>query len=182
MTSSRETLSAGMKRSASGCGELSRKEDFYNWTICGGDKFSKVIFSCYYTSRGIKRLIGTSEYRIKSVPDPQINFGIKEIEGSAHLSRETFLRVDIKGFDFVLKYRIKEFDIEFCRKNSDIIKIKNIGQQFSSDVISEIEKLEEGDCFCFKNFIVFNECEMIDRRLKDAECFKHIKTIPQPQW
>lgn len=159
------------------CGELARKEDFYNWKICGGDKFNKVIFSCYYTNRGIKKLIGTSEYRIKNAPNPVLLFG-----GGDHM-RTTMLRtlyriprVDLESFDYEMKFYIKSFEIEFYKKNGDTITIKNTGKEYPPEVIAIMDKLEDGDSFCYKNIIVMNDYEMIERKLENTNRFNFISS------
>ncbi len=160
------------------CGQLRRNGHQYIWKLCG-IKYETVIFTCYLKQTNKRKFLGEVEYRIKSAPTPKIIFGStpEERERRHFGYRSVKLSIiekgpslDIENFDFDIRFIIKEYIIEICRKKGDTLRFKNIGQTINTNVMTEIEKLTEGDKIFIKNLIAYNVCEIVERKLFESSC------------
>jgi hypothetical protein len=164
------------------CGELENLNGNYSWRICNFKRERKVVFSCYLKSGKTKKLQGKSEFRLKLVPNPIIRLGSPIHGPTKFFNQFTRPYAEVEEFDWDIRFTIKEYDFEFFKANGDTLRFEKQKWEYSQEIISQIKDLKEGEKFCLKNFVVFNECEGIDRKLKDSLCYTFTNTKPIPQW
>jgi hypothetical protein len=154
------------------CGTLSKKDNYLIWKLCGANQCRYVKFSCYLkTKQKAKRLLATTDFRIHYPPDPIfiVTSGHHD-PGKKILGNYGPLAQSI-NFEFDINFQVKSYDLEFIKQNGDTLLIKNSSRAYTKEAIQEIKKLQAGDLIHFKNIIVFNDCEMIERKLKDDKYY-----------
>jgi hypothetical protein len=156
------------------CGELKKVEGNYIWRLCRQTK-TRAKFSVFYSHNNKIKLVGTSDFRIKEIPNPILKFGVTNGDIIRHPTPLTMfwgIRVDLENFDFDVRFHVRYYEVEFIKISGDTIKISNYGPAFNSTVKLEIEKMKIGDKICVKNVIVFTDCDILDRNLADKACIE----------
>jgi hypothetical protein len=155
------------------CGMLITRNDKTIWRICN-EKCSYVKFSCYLKSSKGRKLLGSSDYRIKSCADPVIMnpFIMSNHYSSPNIFKiPDFVRVEHKNFDFDISFTVKQFKIEIYKSSGDTLKMTNLGPQLSEQLFNEIGKMKKGESLLLYDVIVKNECELSNRELNDKVSF-----------
>jgi len=159
------------------CGELTRtSREKFTWRICN-QNCSYVSFSIGVLKNNKFSLLGTSDYRIKKIPTPTINFGsTPESRANSHggnIIKHPQLgpRLSLDDFDFDVTFKVQEFDVEICKQIGDTLRFKNIGIEFNENVKKEIEKLNVGDKICVSNIMYMSGCNEDKLRLALYSCY-----------
>lgn len=159
------------------CGELTRTSTAkFTWRICN-QNCSYVSFSIGVLKNNKFSLLGTSDYRIKKIPTPTINFGsTPEYRANSHggnIIKHPQLgpRLSLDDFDFDVTFKVQEFDVEICKQSGDTLRFKNIGIEFNKNVKKEIEKLNVGDKICVSNIMYMSGCNEDKLRLALSSCY-----------
>jgi hypothetical protein len=159
------------------CGELIRTSTAkFIWRICN-QKCSYVSFSIGVLKNNKFSLLGTSDYRIKKIPIPTINFGSTpdsrtNSHGGNIIKHPQFgPRLSLDDFDFDVTFKVQEFDVEICKQSGDTLRFKNIGIEFNENVKKEFVKLNIGDKICVHNIMYTRGCDEEKLRLTLSSCY-----------
>ena len=108
---------------------------------------------------GKSRVLGTSKFRIKKVPDPIATFASK-VSGrvaSATAKSTNLLEAELKDFDFDLKFKVIKFTIVLSRYKQDDIIFQSSDGSFTGDMRRIIGTLSAGDKITFLNIVARGE-------------------------
>jgi len=108
---------------------------------------------------GKSRVLGTSNFRIKKVPDPIATFAGK-VSGrvpSATAKSTSLLEAELKDFDFDLKFKVIKFTIVLSRYKQDDIIFQSADGNFTADMRRIIGTLTSGDKITFLNIVAKGE-------------------------
>ena len=105
------------------------------------------------------KLIDSSIYRTKSLPDPTFHFAYEERYGSGYRWKQSYgvFLTTLSDFDFDVQFIIKQFDILKIKADSIGIiekKITNIGAYYSEEAKELIKSAKLNDVFYYENIIV----------------------------
>ena len=73
----------------------------------------------------------------------------------------------LEGFDFEMRFSVKEFKVEIYKINGDTLKFRNLGNELGKDLSDALKSMAKGESFIFQEFIVSNECDSKERILTD---------------
>lgn len=111
------------------------------------------------TSPGKVQSLGSSNFRIKRVPDPYATFA-----GSASgpLSRSSAVNVNrleaaLDNFDFELKFKVVKFNIAINKPGQDPLFYNSPDGSFSGQIKTAVNRLSPGDVVSFNSIVVNGE-------------------------
>ncbi|PKP22435.1 MAG: hypothetical protein CVU05_03905 [Bacteroidetes bacterium HGW-Bacteroidetes-21] len=97
--------------------------------------------------------IGEWEFRVKSVPKP--NILVCGMSGGRInknlLCAQTRISASIESFDYDIRYKITKYSVKINRNNKPIYTSDIVGASFNSMIKNEFEKLESNDQVIFYN-------------------------------
>ena len=108
---------------------------------------------------GKSRVLGTSKFRIKKVPDPIATFANKASgQISSATARSTnLLEAELKNFDFDLKFKVIKFNLFINRPRQDPLFYQSNDGNFSGSIKQNIANLNPGDIINFQSIVVAGE-------------------------
>lgn len=125
----------------------------YGSFIFRGNKPGKAEISIFRKANNKLIKIGSSAFRVKKLPLPIFKIGSgKSMVPKVELANQQFVRAELEGFDFDIKFSIDSFNV--CIVPSDTCKfgvLKNIGNEINKDIRNEFQQLKENDVVIFKN-------------------------------
>ncbi len=111
------------------------------------------------TSPGKVQSLGTSNFRIKRVPDPYATFagsasGPIGRSAAVNVSR---LEAALDNFDFELKFKVVKFNIAINKPGQDPLFYSSPDGSFSGQIRTAINRLSPGDVVSFNSIVVNGE-------------------------
>ncbi len=145
-----------LKVSISG-GSISGSNGQYVVKVSGGSEATVTVSADIVP--GKTTILGSSKFRIKTVPDPVATFASKQSgQISASTARSTnLLQAELKDFDFDLKFRVVKFQMFITRPRQDPLFYQSSEGSFSGAIKQNISSLNPGDIIIFQNIVVSGE-------------------------
>lgn len=102
-----------------------------------------------------KRPMGSMSFRVKEVPDPLATIGGKS---GGNLKKEEILAedgifADLKDFDFDLKFKITQFDINLSGAGGYVKLYKSVSNKFTTEQKDQFSKLTQGSLIYIDNIM-----------------------------
>lgn len=138
-------------------GSISGSNGNYNVRVIGGSQATVTVSS--EIAPGKSQILGSSNFRIKRVPDPYATFaGIASGAVSRGAATGTIrLEAVLDNFDFELKFRVVKFNIAVNKPGQDPLFYSSPDGSFSGQIKTAISRLTPGDVVSFNSIVVNGE-------------------------
>jgi gliding motility-associated protein GldM len=102
---------------------------------------------------GKVQTIGTTEFRIKRIPDPIAKFAGSSGGklSSVQIKNQDRVFAKLEGFDFDAEFRVTRFDLIILRPKSDAIVLQATGNSFTPQMKTAIASVSPGTRVFFEN-------------------------------
>lgn len=137
-------------------GSISGSNGTYTVRVTSG---TKATVSVSAEDKGKVQAMGSSNFRIKRVPDPYATFA-----GSASgpVGRSSAVNVNrleaaLDNFDFELKFRVVKFNIAINKPGQDPLFYTSPDGSFSGQIKTAVNRLSPGDVVSFSSIVVNGE-------------------------
>ena len=129
---------------------------------------SQLHFYVYTIKNRDTVLLGTSSFRVKNIPDPNVYIYGKT--GNIYLQkRELFaahgILAKIEDFEYEIEFIVKSFELKIL-KNNEYIILKSNSNRFTDEMISIIKETQKDSVITFQN-IITSCTDGTVRQLKD---------------
>jgi gliding motility-associated protein GldM len=108
------------------------------------------------TVSGAKGMVlGSSEFRVKRIPDPKAVFAGKSggNTSAANLRAQDAVFAKLEGFDFDAKFNITRFSLTVVRPRADAFQASTTGNQLSSSMRTAMGNITPGTQVIFSEII-----------------------------
>lgn len=107
------------------------------------------------TSPGKVQVVGSTEYRIKPIPDPKVKFAGKTggRMSTVALKQQTKIFPVLEGFDFDAHFNINSFTLVIVKPRADAIVVNGSGNSLSGNMQSAMQSIVPGTRVIFDNII-----------------------------
>jgi len=116
----------------------------------------KAIGSAKITVMGDKGLVlGTSEFRVKRIPDPKPEFAGKSggNTSAANIRSQDRVFAKLDNFDFDAKFTVTRFTLLIAKPRQDVIILSASGSELSSAMRSAMNTVTSGTTIVFKDIV-----------------------------
>lgn len=99
--------------------------------------------------------IGSSDFRVKRIPDPKAKFAGKS-SGSlsaAAIRSQSFIAAVLDGFDFDAKFNVTRFTLLIAKPRTDVVIIQGTGNSLAGNVKAAINNVTPGTRVIFSDII-----------------------------
>jgi len=114
------------------------------------------IGSAKITVMGDKGMVlGTSEFRVKRIPDPKPQFAGKSggSTGAANLRAQDRLFAKLDNFDFDAKFNVTRFTLLIVKPRQDAIILSGSGNELTSSMRTAMSSVSPGTTIVFKDIV-----------------------------
>lgn len=104
---------------------------------------------------GKVQAIGSTEFRVKRIPDPKAKFAGKS-SGSlsaAAIRSQSFIAAVLDGFDFDAKFNVTRFTLLIAKPRTDVVIIQGSGNSLAGNVKTAINNVTPGTRVIFSDII-----------------------------
>jgi gliding motility-associated protein GldM len=104
---------------------------------------------------GRVQAIGSSNFRVKRIPDPKAKFAGKS-SGSlsaAAIRSQSFIAAVLDGFDFDAKFNVTRFTLLIAKPRTDVVIIQGTGNSLAGSVKAAINTVTPGTRVIFSDII-----------------------------
>ena len=113
----------------------------------------KTVVSVYSNTGGVRRLMGSTPFRVKKVPDPVAQIG--GLTGG-NIRKEELLIEDgilavLKDFDFDLKFKVYQFDVWVTNASGYTAKWSSTSDRFTGEQKDQFKRLMQGGILYIDN-------------------------------
>ena len=123
----------------------------------GGHYIAKVssIGTAKVTVSGKSGVMGTTEFRVKRIPDPKAVFAGKSSgsTGSANIKGQDRMFARLENFDFDAKFNITRFSLSIAKPRQDVITLTSSGGELTGAMKSALSSIGPGTRVFFSNII-----------------------------
>lgn len=100
-------------------------------------------------------VLGTTEFRIKRIPDPKAQFAGKSggSTGSANIRAQDRLFAQLDGFDFDAKFNVTHFTLLVVKPRQDAIILSGSGGELTGAMHSALNTVTPGTTVIFKDIV-----------------------------
>jgi len=108
-------------------------------------------------NKKIGKTLARFTFRIKRIPDPRVQLGMRENKGgmqAAKLNKMRGLMTVLDNFDFDAKCLVKSFTFNYSSKEGKNIQLQQDGLLFTGKVLELIQQAKAGDFIIFSNIKV----------------------------
>jgi gliding motility-associated protein GldM len=104
---------------------------------------------------GKVQLIGSSEFRVKRIPDPKAKFAGKTggAMSSVIIKSQNAIFAILDGFDFDAKFTVTRFNLVIAKPRADVIILTGTGNTFSAAMKSAMAAITPGTRVIFDNIV-----------------------------
>ena len=104
---------------------------------------------------GKTQLIGSSEFRVKRIPDPKAKFAGKTggAMSSVIIKSQNAIFAILDGFDFDAKFTVTRFNLVIAKPRADVIILTGTGNTFSAAMKSAMAGITPGTRVIFDNIV-----------------------------
>ena len=100
-------------------------------------------------------VLGSTEFRVKRIPDPKPQFGGKSSGNSsaANLRAQEAVFAKLEGFEFDAKFNITRFTLSVVKPRQDLVKYDANGSELTADMKKLMSGIPPGTLVMFSNII-----------------------------
>jgi hypothetical protein len=104
---------------------------------------------------GRVQAIGSSNFRVKRIPDPKARFAGKSSGtlSAAAIRAQNFVAAVLEGFDFDAKFTIVRYTLLIAKPRADVIVVQGNGNSLEGSAKSAINTVSAGTRVIFDNII-----------------------------
>jgi len=134
-------------------GSISGSNGKYTVTVNSPGTIAKVNVSA--NIGGKAQNIGTSDFRVKRIPDPIAKFAGKNSGtlSSVVIKNSNALFAILENFDFDAKFRVTKFSLVIAKPRSDVVALTTNGNTFSSQMQAAIAGVTPGSRVIFDDIV-----------------------------
>ncbi|MGB4773656.1 MAG: GldM family protein, partial [Daejeonella sp.] len=99
--------------------------------------------------------IGTSDFRVKRIPDPKAKFAGKTggAMSSVAIKSQNAIFAILEGFDFDAKFNVTRFDLVIAKPRADVIALQTSGNSLSAAMRTAMAGVTPGTRVIFDNIV-----------------------------
>ncbi|MEJ7692267.1 gliding motility protein GldM [Daejeonella sp.] len=134
-------------------GSISGSNGKYTVTVNSPGTIAKVTVSA--NINGKNQNVGTSDFRVKRIPDPIAKFGGKNSGtlSSVIIKNSNALFAILENFDFDAKFRVTKFSLVIAKPRADVVALTTNGNTFSSQMQAAIAGVIPGTRVIFDDIV-----------------------------
>ncbi|WP_411274277.1 gliding motility protein GldM [Daejeonella sp.] len=134
-------------------GNISGSNGKYTVTVSSPGTIAKVNVSAKIG--GKTQNIGTSDFRVKRIPDPIAKFAGKNSGtlSSVVIKNSNALFAILENFDFDAKFRVTKFSLVIAKPRADVIALTTNGNSFSAQMQAAIAGITPGSRVIFDDIV-----------------------------
>ena len=138
-------------------GSISGSNGSYTVRVSGGSKATVSVSAD--AGKGKTQSMGSSNFRVKRVPDPYATFAGSASGpiGRSSATGVNRLEAALDNFDFELKFRVTKFNIAINKPGQDPLFYTSPDGSFSGQIKTAINRLSPGDVVSFNSIVVNGE-------------------------
>lgn len=117
----------------------------------------KAVISVYITNKGLDKLMGSYEFRVKKVPDPVARVNGQAV-GTSKIEKNTLVNaaglvVSMPDFEFQMNISVSSFTMQIARNNELTAVYTSNSNRFTDDMINQINRCRRGDKIYIENIM-----------------------------
>ncbi|MFZ4102195.1 MAG: GldM family protein, partial [Sphingobacterium thalpophilum] len=99
--------------------------------------------------------IGSSDFRVKRIPDPKAKFAGKTggALSSVVIKSQGSIFAVLEGFDFDAKFNVTRFSLVIARPRADVVVLQSNGSSFSSQMTAAVAAITPGTRVIFDDIV-----------------------------
>lgn len=134
-------------------GNISGSKGKYTVTVSSPGTIAKVNVSARIGAK--TQLIGSSDFRVKRIPDPIAKFAGKNSGtlSSVVIKNSNALFAILENFDFDAKFRVTKFSLVIAKPRADVIALTTNGNSFSAQMQAAIAGVTPGSRVIFDDIV-----------------------------
>ena len=104
---------------------------------------------------GKVQTIGSSDFRVKRIPDPRVKFAGKTGGplSSVVIKDQQSIFAVLENFDFDAKFKVTRFSLTIARPRADVVVLQTTGNSFSPQMIAAIASVTPGTRVIFDDIV-----------------------------
>lgn len=134
-------------------GTISGANGKYSVNVTNPGTVAKVNVSA--NINGKTQLIGSSEFRVKRIPDPKAKFAGKTggALSSVVIKGQDAIFAALDNFDFDAKFKVTRFSLTIARPRADAVVLQTTGNNFSAQMRSALAAVTPGSRVIFDDIV-----------------------------
>ena len=134
-------------------GNISGSKGKYTVTVSSPGTIAKVNVSARVGAK--TQLIGSSDFRVKRIPDPIAKFAGKNSGtlSAVVIKNSNALFAILENFDFDAKFRVTKFSLVIAKPRADVIALTTNGNTFSAQMQAAIAGISPGSRVIFDDIV-----------------------------
>ena len=134
-------------------GSISGSNGKYTVNVSSPGTIAKVNVSANIGGR--VQNIGSSDFRVKRIPDPKAKFAGKTggALSSVNIKSQNSIFAILEGFDFDAKFSVTRFSLVIARPRSDVVSLQTNGNSFSAQMKAAIAAVTPGTRVIFDDIV-----------------------------
>ncbi|MBC7758137.1 MAG: gliding motility protein GldM [Phormidesmis sp. FL-bin-119] len=134
-------------------GSISGSKGKYTVTVNSPGTIAKVTVSASIGGRN--QAIGTSDFRVKRIPDPIARFAGKNSGtlSSVVIKNSNALFAILENFDFDAKFKVTKFSLVIAKPRADVVALSTNGNSFSAQMQAAIAGITPGTRVIFDDIV-----------------------------
>jgi len=134
-------------------GDISGSNGKYTVTVSAPGTNAKVNVAAKFG--GKVQTIGSSDFRVKRIPDPKAKFSGKTggSISSVVIKSQSSIFAILEGFDFDAKFNVTRFSLVIARPRADVVVLQTNGNTFSAQMSAAVAAITPGTRIIFDDIV-----------------------------